>query len=120
MDDYVDFFKNKNKNENTDKATGTWMKIYTTWAVNNNFAVNILLLNPEELNNTLENFFANVIRQDGKNYEPSSLGCLQAVIDRYLKLNGYQNSISKDEVFLMLVRVNLICYQAAQAIVYRL
>ena len=47
----------------------------------------------------MENSFSNVIRQDGKNYEPSSLGCLQATIDRYLKLNGYQNSILKDEVF---------------------
>ena len=95
----VDFFKDKNKNVNTENAMANWMRVLTTWLENNHYSPDILSCSPVDLNKVLENFFAKILRKDGKNYEPSSLGCMQAGIDRYLRLNRYSTSIIKDEIF---------------------
>ena len=47
----------------------------------------------------MEQYFAESIRVDGKQYEPSSLANMQAGIDRYLKENGCEFSIMKDIAF---------------------
>ena len=52
-----------------------------------------------DLNLLLENFFADVTREDGKQLEPISLCSMQAALDRYLKENGCTFSILKDPEF---------------------
>ena len=53
-----------------------------------------------ELNNILELYFSEAVRQDGNQYEPSSLGGMQAGIDRSdLRESGSVFSIMKDIEF---------------------
>ena len=51
------------------------------------------------LNAVLEQLFAETVRMDGKQFEPSSLASIQAGIDRYLRENGCLFSIFKDIEF---------------------
>ena len=51
------------------------------------------------MNQILEQYFAEIVRKDGKQYEPSSLGNMQAGIDRFLRENGSLISIMKDIEF---------------------
>ena len=89
----TDFFKNNNKNGNTEKATTNWIARYKQWAAENNFVQDLETLDATNLNNT---FFATVMKKDGKNYEPSSLGNMQSAIYRYLTEKGATFSIIKD------------------------
>ena len=95
----VAFFKKNNKNKNTTSATNTWSRHYHRWATETNHPLDLLLLNKVELNAVLEIYFAEAVKNDGKQYEPGSLGNLQAGIDRYLRENGAQFSITKDVEF---------------------
>ena len=52
-----------------------------------------------ELEEKLCLFFAEIKRQDGKDYEPDSLAVMQAAIGRHLNLKGYGHSILKDREF---------------------
>ena len=96
---YIQQFIDKFKNENTTRATSQWMRTYNTWAVERNAALEIERLDPVELDQLLQQFFAEVKKQDGDDYEPGSLSNLQSGIDRYLREKGYQHSIIKDRSF---------------------
>ena len=50
-------------------------------------------------NRSGQNFYAEVKKTNGDEYEPNSLTCTQAVIYRYLKENYYHISIIRDRVF---------------------
>ena len=95
----VDFFKDNNKNKNTMNATNAWHRNYERWAKETGRPLNLLNMEKIELNNILESYFAEAVRQDGKQYEPSSLGNMQSGIDRYLRENGSVISIMKDVEF---------------------
>ena len=82
----VDFFKHNNKN--TTSATNTRFRHYERWATETNRPSNLLSMEKLELNAVLESYFAEAVRKDGKQYEPTSLGAMQAGIDRYLRENG--------------------------------
>ena len=95
----VNFFKKNSKNQNTTQATNSWYKNYLRWADKKGVRRDIENVEKTELNGILEIYFAESIRVDGKQYEPSSLANMQAGIDRYLKENGYECSINKDIAF---------------------
>ena len=95
----VDFFKHNNKNKNTTSATNTWFRHYERWATETNRPSNLLSMEKLELNAVLESYFAEAVRKDGKQYEPTSLGAMQAGIDRYLRENGSTFLILKDVEF---------------------
>ena len=95
----VDFFKENRKNKNTTKATNNWMRNFKRWAVEKQLEQDIEKLDSETLNNILEVYFADVRKNDGGEYEPTSLCLLQAAIDRYLKERGSVLSIFKDREF---------------------
>ena len=80
-------FISKSKNKNTTNATVNWMRMYTSWATIRGKETKIEQLSPEELDKTLQTYFAEVKRQNGQDYEPNSLASMQAGIDRYLKDN---------------------------------
>ena len=92
----IDFFKHKNKNVNTTKATNTWYRRYCTWATENGWTHNLENLDALSLNETLENFFAEIKKVKGGNYEPTTLGAIQAGLHRYLKETGSTISIYND------------------------
>ena len=95
----VEFFKENNKNKNTTQATNTWHRTYLRWAEKSGRPSNLLTLGKSEMNQILEQYFAEIVRKDGKQYEPSSLGNMQAGIDRFLRENGSLISIMKDIEF---------------------
>ena len=99
MDEQIYFFKHNNKNKNTERTTNTWIHRYKIWAAENNFPVNLETLDVVNLNTILETYFASVKKYDGKDYEPSSLGNMEAAIDRYLLEKGLTISILKDKEF---------------------
>lgn len=51
-----------------------------------------------ELDNTLQNFYADV-KKDGTDYEPESLRTMLAALDTHFRENGYKHSIAKDKEF---------------------
>lgn len=95
----VQFFKQNSKNQNTLKATNSWYRTYCNWATKNGVPTEINTMDKRELNTVLETFFAQVVRNDGKHYEPTSLCSLQAGLERYLKEIGCTFSILNDIEF---------------------
>ena len=95
----IDAYIEKSKSKNTVQATNTWFQTYKTWAGLRNVIVDIETVEPGELDKILQRFFAEIKKQNGKDYEPSSLACMQAAIDRYLKEKNYPVSILKDREF---------------------
>ena len=87
------------KNANTVKATNIWMNCYRAWATYRGKPINIELLPPSELDAILQYFFADIKKQNGDDYEPSSLCNMQAGIERYLKENKYSVSIMNSREF---------------------
>ena len=61
--------------------------------------INLESLLPNDLDKTLQHFYAEVKKQNGDDYEPCSLAVMQSAIDRYLKDNGYLFSILTSREF---------------------
>ncbi|XP_066910901.1 uncharacterized protein KIAA1958-like [Clytia hemisphaerica] len=89
----------KSKNSNTTKSTSLCKRTFDTWADQRQQPKDIENLDPTELDQMLQRFFAEVKKQNGKDYEPGSLASLQSGIDRYLKEKHYNYSIIKDREF---------------------
>ena len=89
----------KSKNENTTRATNQWMRVYHSWAQQRNAPLDIELLPPSELDPLLQTFYAEIRKQNGKDYEPSCLANMLSGIDRYLKEKQYKFSIVRDREF---------------------
>ena len=90
---------NKSKNSNTTKAISQWMKVFNSWAALRGEVRPIYLLSPIDLDKVLQSFYAEVRKTNDDEYEPNSLGSLQAGIDRYLKENNHHVSVIRDRVF---------------------
>ena len=52
---------------------------------------------PEELNQVLEQFYAEVRKRDGSPYEPDCLRVMQARLRGYLKEKGYEKDIVNEQ-----------------------
>ena len=53
-----------------------------------------------ELNNTFFEFFAELRKTNGDDYEPDSLHLMLSTINRHLKSKSYPRSIREDNIFL--------------------
>lgn len=95
----INVLKEKAKNDNTEKSTNNWVNTYRTWASSRGVLLNLEDQPVIELNNTLQLFYAELKKKDGKDYEPTSLASMQAALDRYLKDNNYAFSILTDRAF---------------------
>ena len=89
----------KSKNQNTNKATNQWMRAYLSWAKLRNAPTEIELLPPADLDQILQSFYAEIKKQNGKDYQPGCLSNMQSGIDRYLKEKNYNFSIVRDREF---------------------
>ncbi|XP_064597160.1 uncharacterized protein LOC135463699 isoform X5 [Liolophura sinensis] len=54
---------------------------------------------PEELDPLLVDFFSNVKKLDGGDYDPTSFACLRSYIERFLVDKGYRFSLRKSSAF---------------------
>ena len=95
----VAFYKENRKNKNTEHATDSWMRHYTSWASENDVIDPLESFDAVSLNEILERYFAGARKRNGEEYEPTSLCSLQAAVDRYLRKKGSTFSILKDREF---------------------
>ena len=86
-------------NKNTKRSTNTWLNVYKSWAVERNMKVQLEDYSPLELDVVLCQFYGEIRKKDGNNYESDSLRVMQAVLHRYLVEKKYPKSIMDDIVF---------------------
>ena len=69
-------------NENTKRSTGNWMKIFRQWATVRCISDSIEVMDAQRLDKILSQFYAEVKKQNGQDYEPDSLRVMQSLIHR--------------------------------------
>ena len=92
-EDEVESFYAKASSRNTSRTTKTWLNTYLSWAETRNQRQDIKNLSPVDLNAVLGQFYADLKKKNGEDYEPESLAIMQASLDRHLKEKGYTLSI---------------------------
>ena len=66
----IEELKNSSKNANTTKSTTFWFNVLTKWCRERQFSEKIEEYEPADLNNLLEQFYAEVKNKHGEDYEP--------------------------------------------------
>jgi len=87
-------------NENTKRSTGNWMKIFSQWATVRCISESIEVMDAQRLDKVLSQFYAEVKKQNGQDYEPDSLRVMQSSIHRYLIEKHCTFNILKDKEFI--------------------
>ena len=72
-------------NKNTVKTTKTWMNVWKWWAESKGFNHDIVKYEAKKLDECLSQFFPEIRKSDGSDYEPESLTVMLAALDRHLK-----------------------------------
>ena len=98
-EDDISSLEEKSKNQNTKKSTTTWVNVYRAWATSLNILPELSLFTPFDLNNILRKFYAEIRKENGKEYEPDCLRVMQAALNRHLLDCNYPKSIMKDPEF---------------------
>ena len=92
--------KDKNRNKNTDRSTNNWARRFETWQKQRGITVQLCEASASELDMVLQNFFAELKKKDGTDYEPESLRTMLAALDRFFRSSGCKYSIAKDKEFI--------------------
>ena len=87
------------KNKRTLLKTSSNVKRFNLFLENIGDAREIQEINPQELNELLEDFFMTVKKQDLSEYEPSSLRGMFASFNRYLQEKKYSESLLSSTTF---------------------
>ena len=96
------------ENKNTKRKMNSCIKTFQQFLVNVKSEFRIIqTIPPIEMDQYLQEFYLGIRKESkGKNktdlekeYQPGSLEGFQSMINRFLKLNGYQYDIMKDQVF---------------------
>ena len=98
-DEAVRQFIESNKAKNTVKKTRSDLNVWNRWCESVNERRKLEDIPASELNRLLSNFFVSVRKQNGENYEPSSLTDFQRSIDRHLKYMDKEDSILNDKQY---------------------
>ena len=96
----IEELKAKAENANTIKSTCHWLRVYLSWVKLRNKEQEIERLEPSRLDEILQEFYAEVKRKDGTDYEPSSLANMEAALDRRWREAGYMYSLPTSRYFL--------------------
>lgn len=86
----------KSESKNTKRSTSTWLNAYQSWAKERSKKPDLENYTANELDTVLSQFYAELTKKDGKEYEPDSLRVMQASLHRYLKDKNYPKSIITD------------------------
>ena len=97
--DNLQKFKEKNLNKNMTKFTNTWVNRFEVWRTWRKLPHKLEEIPKQELNGTLKQFFAEVCKSNGSEYEPESLRTMLTALDRHLRQAGANFSIIKDREF---------------------
>ena len=99
-EEYIEELKDKRENQNTKKSTEYWKNVFKKWANERNFQANLEEYKSDVLDQTLSQFYAELRKENGDDYEPDCLKVIQASLARYLKSKAYPKSIIRDREFL--------------------
>ena len=80
-------------NANTSKSTKTWLNVYSSWATVRGHSQDIHALPPVELNKVLRQFFGEIRKKDGKEYEPDCLRVMLGALHRHLTSVNYPGDL---------------------------
>ena len=69
----IQTLKDKTRNKNTDHSTNTWTRIFKTWASERGQNEELSSYVPSDLDEVLVNFYAELRKVDGQEYEPACL-----------------------------------------------
>ncbi|PFX20808.1 hypothetical protein AWC38_SpisGene14732 [Stylophora pistillata] len=84
-EEYIEELKDKSENENTRKSTEYWKNLFKKWANERNFQANLEEYESDVFDRTLEQFYAELRKENGDEYQPDFLKVMQASLERYLK-----------------------------------
>ena len=73
------------ENKNTKKTTQTWMNRFNSWRKSRNITQELHAIPSEELDKGLQQFYAELVKNDGTDYEPESLRVMIVCLDRNLR-----------------------------------
>ena len=82
------------------KSTEYWKNVFKKWANERNLQPNLEDYQSDVLDRTLSQFYAELRKENGDDYEPDCLKVMQASLERYLKSKAYPKSIIRDREFL--------------------
>ena len=99
-DEFIEELKEMSENENTKKSTEYWKNVFKKWATERNVNANLEEYECDALDQTLSQFYAELRKENGEDYEPDSLKVMQAAMERYLKSKSYPKSIIRDREFI--------------------
>ena len=95
----IQTLKDKARNKNTDHSTNTWTRIFKAWASERGQNEELSSYVPSDLDEVLVNFYAELRKVDGQEYEPACLRVMRSSLDRYLKEKNYPVSIISSDEF---------------------
>ena len=87
------------RNKNTDHSTNTWTRIFKAWASERGQNEELPSYVPSDLDEVLVNFYEELRKVDGQEYEPPCLRVMRSSLDRYLKEKNYPVSIISSDEF---------------------
>ena len=99
-DELIELLKCESENKNTKRSTGYWKGIFEKWAKTRGKEEQLESYDIPELNEALSQFYAELRKENGQDYEPDSLKVMQAALDRHLRSKNYPKSIVRDTEFL--------------------
>jgi hypothetical protein len=105
-EDEVESFYAKASSRNTSRMTKTWLNTYLSWAETRNQRQDIENISPVDLNAVLGQFYAELKKKNGEDYEPESLAVMQASLDRHLKEKGFTLYIDSSRPPVLFVEQN--------------
>ena len=79
---YIEELNNKSENENTRKSTEYWKNVFKKWTNERNFQANLEDYESDVLDQTLSQFYAELRKENGYDYEPGCLKVMQASLER--------------------------------------
>ena len=98
-DVYIQQLVDKNANKNTKRTTQTWIRRFNVWRAERGISNAFHEIPREDLYTILKRFFAEVVKENGDEYEPDCLKMMLACLDRHLKEHGASFSIRADQEF---------------------
>lgn len=95
----IQAFIQKQENENTKRKTEGDMRLFKSYCLAKSEYREPEELLPCELDLLFGNFLVSVKKQNGSEYEPSTIRGFMSSLDRYLKMKNYQHQVNKGQLF---------------------
>ena len=99
-EEFIEELRKTSENKNTKRSKDYWTNIFQQWAKTRGKNEQLESYDVPKLNKALAQFFAELRKENGKDYEPDSLKVMQAALDRHLRSKTYPKSIVRDTKFL--------------------